>query len=446
MRPANLARGCERKSVTALLGLAVMAAAIVSPAMAEEWPQWRGPNRDGVWTETGIVKKFAKPRLARKWSVPVGSGYSGPTIADGRVYVTDRLVEPKQVERVHCFDWKTGETIWMKEYDCVYSGVGYQAGPRASVLVRDGKAYSLGTMGHLACFDAATGKVLWSHDCNTKYNIRMPVWGICASPVIEGNLLIVEVGGSNRACFVAFNKDTGKEVWRALDDNANYAAPFVIDQAGKRVLICWTGNRVAGLAPRTGQILWSIPWEPQKMPLGVATPVLHGDYLFMTGFYDGSLLLKLGGAATTAEVVWGRRGRSEMMTDALHSIIGTPLMTDDAIYGVDSYGELRCLDLATGERLWENLSATPRARWSTIHTVTNGDRAFLFNERGELIIGQLSRAGFKEISRAKLIDPTEEQLRQRGGVCWSHPAYAYQHVFARNDNELVCASLIEGEN
>jgi hypothetical protein len=114
---------------------------------------------------------------------------------------------------------------------------------------------------------------------------------------------------------------------------------------------------------------------------------------------------------------------------------------DQYIYGDDSYGELRCLDAATGDRLWEDRSAVPRARWSTIHFVKNGDRYFLFNERGELIIAKLSPAGYHEISRAKLLEPTEDQLRQRGGVCWSHPAFANKHVFARNDKELVCASL-----
>jgi hypothetical protein len=122
-------------------------------------------------------------------------------------------------------------------------------------------------------------------------------------------------------------------------------------------------------------------------------------------------------------------------------MISTPYMEGDYVYGVDSYGELRCLDAQTGDRIWEDRTAVPTARWATIHMVRNGDRMWMFNERGELIIATLSPAGFHEISRAKLIDPTTPQLGQRGGVCWSHPAYAYKHVFARNDQELVCADL-----
>ena len=131
----------------------------------------------------------------------------------------------------------------------------------------------------------------------------------------------------------------------------------------------------------------------------------------------------------------------EKHTDGLHSIITTPMLVGDYLYGVDSYGELRCLDAETGERLWENLEATPKARWSTIHMVRNGDRVWMFNERGELIIARLSPQGYQEISRAKLLEPTMDQLRQRGGVVWSHPAYANKHIFARNDKELVCADL-----
>jgi hypothetical protein len=138
---------------------------------------------------------------------------------------------------------------------------------------------------------------------------------------------------------------------------------------------------------------------------------------------------------------WQRQGASEQQTDGLHSIISTPLLIGDYVYGVDSYGELRCLKAATGERVWEDLTAVPRARWSTIHFVQNGERVWMFNERGELLITRLSPAGLEIISRAQLIEPTRDQLNQRGGVCWAHPAFAYKHVFARNDEALVCASL-----
>lgn len=406
----------------------------------QDWPQWRGPTRDGVWRETGLMEQLPE-KIPVRWRAPLGAGYSGPTVADGRVYVMDRREEPAEVERVICLDWKSGKVLWKHAYPCSYAGVRYTAGPRCSVLVAHGLAYGLGTMGHLHCFDAATGKVKWSCDLAARYEIRMPIWGIAASPVLEGDLLIVPVSGKEGAYLVAFDRTTGKERWKAFGDRGNYSAPLVIDQAGHRVLVCWSGDRVLGVAPASGKLLWEHPFKASRMPLGVASPVRHGDTLFFTGFYDGSLLLQLATKELKVTEVWKRRGRNERRTDALHSIISTPVLLDGHAYGVDSYGEFRCLDLANGARVWEDRTAVPRARWATIHFVQNGRRTWMFNERGWLLVGELSPKGFKEVSRGFLIAPTRDQLNRRGGVCWSHPAFAYRHVFARNDEEIVCADL-----
>jgi outer membrane protein assembly factor BamB len=414
-------------------------------AFAEEWPQWRGPNRDGVWHETGLVDKFAGEQLKIRWRKPIASGYSGPTVAGGRVYVTDRVLEPEQAERVHCFDWQTGETLWTFSYPCPYVNVGYTAGPRASVTIDDGKAYALGTMGNLFCFDAASGKSLWSKDLNTEYKIRMPIWGISASPLVDGDLVIVQIGGEG-ACLVAFDKISGQERWRALDDNASYSAPIMIQQAGRPVMVCWTGDSIVGMNAQTGEVHWKHSFKPEKMVINIATPVLENGRLFFTSFYDGSVMLAVNDKEMAVSEVWNRRGRDEQHTDSLHSIISTPYLEGDYVYGVDSYGEFRCLDAKTGDRVWESLKPTPKSRWSTIHMVENAGRMWMFNERGEVVIAKLSPTGYEEISRAKLIEPTRVQLGQRGGVCWSHPAFAHQHVFARNDEELVCASLAAGEN
>jgi outer membrane protein assembly factor BamB len=177
------------------------------------------------------------------------------------------------------------------------------------------------------------------------------------------------------------------------------------------------------------------------MPLGVASPVLYEDMLFLSGFYDGSLLLRVDPDELRVEELWRRRGANERRTDSLHTIISTPLVRGGHVYGVDSYGEFRCLDLKDGERVWEDRTAVPRARWATIHFVQNGERTWMFNDRGELILAELSPGGFRELDRTFLIRPTRGQLNRRDGVAWSHPAFAYRHVFARNDEELVCADL-----
>lgn len=407
---------------------------------ADDWPQWRGPNRDGQWREDGVIERFPADRVPLKWRVPISSGYSGPTVADGRVYVTDRVVTPDQIERVHCFAWESGAKLWSHEYACSYAGFGYTAGPRASVLVDEGRAYSLGAAGHLICFDGADGDIMWRRDLRAEYDIRMPKWGIAASPIIEKDLVIVQIGGED-ACLVAFDKRTGQQRWQALPDDASYSAPIVVNQARQRVLICWTGERIVGLDPRSGREHWSFDFMWEKWPIGIATPVVRHDKLLISDAHKGSLLLQLSSDVLAAKPLWHRRKEEEPDGKALHCLISTPRIQDQHIYGVDGQGVLRCLDLETGEQLWEDRTAVPENRWATIHLIGHGPRTWLFTERGELIIARLRPAGFEEISRAELIEPTTDQLRRRGGVTWSHPAFAYGHVFARNDKELVCADL-----
>ena len=417
--------------------------AVSSLCHADDWPQWRGPNRDGVWRETGIVEKFDKPQLDIEWRAEIGPGYSGPTVANGRVYVTDRQTEPKQAERVLCFNAANGKSIWKHEYDCSYEGISYTAGPRAAVTIDDGRAYSLGAMDNLFCFNAATGDIVWQKDLKKLYDAHIPGWGIAAAPLIDGNRLILNVGGEH-ACVVALDKKTGDEIWKSLDDPAQYSAPIIIQQGSRPVLVIWTGAAVVGLDPATGNKYWREDMQPLHMPIGIATPVFDGQRLFVSSFYDGSLMLRLKtdeAGQPSAERLWRKVGTDEQRTQSLHCMIGTPILEGNYVYGLDSYGQLRCLDADTGQRIWESQQAVPKARWSTTHMVRLVDRLVMFNERGELLFGRASPDGFEEISRAKLIDPTTDQLNQRDGVCWSHPAFANRHVYARNDRELVSANL-----
>ena len=409
-----------------------------SSVNSQDWPDWRGANRDGVWNETGIIEKFDSEIIKQKWSVSVGSGYSGPTVSQGKVYLSDLLVETSQTEGVLCFNEQIGAKIWEFRYDSRYEGVGYPAGPRASVVINENKAYSLGTMGNLFCFNAEDGKVLWQKDLNKEYEIRMPTWGIAATPLIVDEKIILQISGSNNACVVAFDKNTGKEIWRNLEDIAAYSAPIIIDKKGKRVVVVWTEDSLAGLNLENGKVFWRLPWKTGS-GMSIATPVLYNDHIFVSAFYSGSLLVKLGNDFTSAEKVWQRCGESERKTDALHCVMNTPLIIDNLIYGVDSYGELRCLEFATGDRIWEDLTAVNKNRWANIHFVQNGNKIWMFNEHGELIISELSPKGFNEISRAKLIEPTKKQHPR--GVVWTHPTFANKHVFVRNDNKLVCADL-----
>ncbi|PHQ34169.1 outer membrane protein assembly factor BamB family protein [Rhodopirellula bahusiensis] len=438
---------CQRMMSLALLVVAANVFGVF--AKADDWPQWRGTGRDGDWTETGIVTELPEGQLPLKWSVPIGSGYSGPTVANGRVYVTDRQTEPDEIERVLCFAEKDGSLVWEHSYAAAYE-IGYRAGPRASVTLHDGKALAVGAMGHFHCFNATTGEILWKHDLNQEYKIAMPIWGITGAPLVVTSethkpIVVQIVGGSKGACVVGFDLATGDEAWRSLDERAGYSAPILIQQGGRDVVVCWTGDSISGLSPSTGDVFWRIPFPPSRMPIGVATPVVDDNHLFVTSFYDGSMMLELSDTEPAAQKKWHRVGVDEKNTRALHSIISTPVMRDGYVYGVDSYGELRCLEMETGERVWEDTTAVPRNRWGTIHTVVhqseNSQTDWMFNDQGQLTIAHLTPEGYQPLSQTHLLDTTTVQLPRRNGVTWSHPAYANRCIFARNDEQLVCASL-----
>jgi outer membrane protein assembly factor BamB len=419
-----------------------------STAHAEDWPQWRGPSRDGVWKETGILDAFPAETMPVAWEAPIGAGYTGPTVSGSRVYVMDRQTKPEQIERILCFDRDSGKPLWSHSYPRKYT-ISYAAGPRASVTIHEGKAYAIGAMGDIHCLDAESGKVLWAIDGIEKFNIQMPIWGTAGSPLIFEDLVILQVGGK-AGCFVGLDRLTGETKWQAVEDKASYASPILIEQGSQKVVAAYSGANVVGLDPSTGKEFWRIAFPNKNMPIGVATPITDGKQLFCTSFYDGAVNIELGSDSPTAKLLWRRNGASEMKTDVIQSIISTPAIEEGYVYGVDSYGELRCIDLKTGDRVWEDLTATPKSRWSTIHFVKQQEegqkpRWFLFNERGELLIADLSPQGFKEHSRAKILEPTTEQLRQRGGVCWSHPAFANKCIFARNDEKLVCINLAKQE-
>ena len=426
-------------SIAALPGASLLTRAALH---ADDWPGWRGPQRDGVWHETGVVDHFQDGEAAILWRTPIGGGYGSPSVSSGRVYVMDRIVEPGEMERVHCLDAGTGKTIWSHWYACSYAGVQYDAGPRAAVSIANGRAYSFGTMGNLFCFDAVSGQVLWQHDTAAEYNVEHPTWGLAASPLIESDVAVVQVGGPE-ACLVAFGLEDGKERWRALADRASYSSPIVVDQAGRRVIVAWTGDRVVGLDAKSGEEYWGVPHPPLKWIRNTASPVAHDGRVFLSSYFGGSMLLSLSDEQPTVEVLWKRVGAGPTETDALHTSVSTAALVGNHVYGVDSQGELRCLDAATGDRIWESLEATPNRRWSNIFLVRGTEnRWWLLNEEGELIVCELSPEGYKELSRAKVIQPTKRMLpSRRGGVIWSHPAFAQRCIFARSDEEIVCASL-----
>lgn len=412
------------------------------PAGGQDWPQWRGAKRDGIWRENGIVEKFDGPTIPLKWSVPVGAGYGSPTVAAGRVYLSD-FVKEISSERVRCFDWRTGALLWSVAYPCSYSDITYEAGPRAAVTVHEGRAYALGAMGHFHCLDAVTGEILWRRDLKADYRIRMPRWGIAAHPLVEGDLVITQIGGADEACVVALDRMTGAERWKAFPDEASYAPPIAIEQAGRRLVVMALGYRLVAFEPADGIVRWTHDQPKGSWPIAIPAPSVHGDLMFFSTAHAGSFLYRLAADRPAIEVVW-ERGRRPRTEDTLHPVIPDPLVMNGLVIGVQTDGEVRCLDLMTGKRQWETVEPMPKAWHATLHLIRageHGDRAWLFTEQGNLILAQLTATGYRELTRARLLEPTLEQGPRGRAVTWAHPAFAYRHVFARSDRELVCADL-----
>ncbi len=444
-----------RRTTRTLLALLLSSFAILS-ARADDWPQWMGPQRDDVWRETGILDKFPKGGPKVLWRAKLSWGYAGPAVADGLVYVLDydtkanvkaaqTFMRPKKPlegkERVLCLDAKTGNEVWKHEYDCPTT-VSYP-GPRCTPTVADGKVYTLGAEGDLFCLDAKKGSVLWSKDFKKDYGAKTAIWGFAGHPLVDGKKLICPVGGKDGA-LMAFDKDTGKEIWKAVEaKELGYSPPTIIEAAGKRQLIFWTGEAIHALDPETGKAYWSYPLAPATA-MSIMAPQKLGDLLFASGRSDArgsnvSTLLKLATDKPAADQLWkGDRDHS------IGAINMTPLLEDGVIYGVDGDGFLKAIDVQTGNRLWAtgvpvSGEAKKIAGAGTAFLVRNGDRHFIFAETGHLIIAKLTRKGYEEIDRWKMLEPTSFAFDRN--VVWSHPAFAGRCVFARNDKEIVCASL-----
>jgi outer membrane protein assembly factor BamB len=415
---------------------------------AADWPEWRGAGRGGEWQEEGILEVFPKEGLKFRWRAPVGGGYAGPAVAEGRVFLTDFTPSqfPGGTERAFCLDEATGKLRWEQQWPADYRDLQpvYAIGPRATPTVDGDRVYVLGAAGALLCLDAKSGAMRWRKDYAKDYGTRVPVWGMAGAPLVVGEKLICLVGGQPGAKVVAFDKRTGKELWRAISSGGEpgYGQPILVRAGGADQVIVWHPQAVTALNPETGAVYWEEPFQIRS-GLTVATPVVRGNRLFLSAFYNGPLMLELDGAKPAARVLWRGKSNSEQNTDGLHCLINTPVLEGDQVYGICSYGQLRGLDARTGGRLWETLDTTKeKARWATGFIVRQGDRYFINNDRGELIIAELSAKGYEELSRTKLLKPTSRGgRRELGAVNWSHPAYANRHIFARNDEELVCASL-----
>ncbi len=394
---------------------------VLNVSIAEDWPRWRGPRGDGSWRAPKIADKWPDEGLPVKWKQPIGPGYSGISVKAGRVYTMDRPADPANVERVVCFDAATGRTIWSHSYQAEYDKLDYGKGPRTTPTVDDGRVYTLGAVGHLHCLDAATGELLWAKNLKTDHRATQPTWGFAAMPIVYGDKVIVHAGLQPRGCYVAYDRKTGAEIWRGGDDPTGYGTPIVIQHAGAEQLIGWTPEHIVGLSLDDGKPLWQ---QPYKVTYGVTitTPIFQDGTVLVCGYWEGSKAIRLGKSASQADLLWEENRQ-------LRGVMSQPLCRDGYVYLLDKSHGLVCFELATGKVRWtDDNRLTPRDRNPQANLVWLGDsnRAIALNAAGELLLVRLTPERFEELSRAKVI-----------GETWAHPAFAGDSMFARDDSQII---------
>ncbi len=415
-------------------------------AYADEWPHWMGPQHDNVWRETGIIEKFPAGGPKIVWRAKIAGGYSGPAVVGDRLYVTDYVTkdnvkianfertETTGVERVLCLNSKSGEPIWKHEYAVKYT-ISYPAGPRCTPVVDGNSVYTLGAEGDLICFDAATGKVLWSKDLKVAYQTKTALWGYASHPLIDGNKLICIAGG-NGSHTIALDKATGQELWRyGSAKEQGYSPPTIIEAGGKRQLIMMSPSWIASLDPETGKSYWTEPYEANNGSI-IMTPVHMGKYLYVGGFNKRNLLLELSADAPMAKTVWRDKAKH-----AMSPVNVQPIFDGQFLYGMDESGASMAIEFPEGKRLWESgapLGKRP-TQSGTAFIVKHADRYILFAETGELIFANFTREGMSEIDRTKVIETTNDAFGRP--VVWSAPAFAHRCAFIRNDEECICIDL-----
>lgn len=382
-------------------------------ATASDWPQWRGPDRNGISRETDWKAdwKGAPPKIL--WKASVGLGYSSFVVADGKVYTTGHADEK---DTVFCFDAVTGKEVWKHSYPAELGDKFFQGGTTGTPTLADGKLYHLSRWGDLFCFDAASGKIVWQKNIQQETGYRLPDWGYTGAPLVWENLLVLNVGENG----VALEKATGKVVWKSADENAGYSTPLPYKQDGKTLLTMGSGKSYLAIDPKTGEKVWQHRWTT-SYGVNAADPIIHDGHAFISsGYNKGAALLKLGGSEP--QVVWQNRVMRNQMNASI--LIG------DHLYGIDGNEDrgasLKCIEFKTGKQLWEEKSAGAGA-------VTAADgKLIVLCESGELIIAKASPTAFEPISRGKVID----------AKCWTVPVLANGLIYCRNAaGDVACVDV-----
>jgi outer membrane protein assembly factor BamB len=392
----------------------------VTPLRADDWPQFLGPNRDGHSQEKGLIDAFPKTGPAILWQREVGEGYSGPVIAGDRLILFHRVGDEEVVEALNA---NAGKPQWKFAYPTSYQdALGKGNGPRSTPTIAGDKVITLGAEGTLLCLTLSDGKKLWSRSLTKEFKTPLGYFGIGTSPVVEQNLVLVNVGGKN-AGIVAFDLADGQEVWKATNDPPSYSSPVVCTVDGSRLAVFFTRTGAVVLDPKTGVVLYQKRWRARyDASVNAATPLIIGNLAyFSTSYETGSLLLKL--RKDGADEVWSDE-------NVMSNHYNTCIYDNGYLYGFDGRQEaspsFRCVELRTKKVMWD------KERFGCGNMILADGKLIVLTERGDLHLVKATPAAFNDRAQARLLD---------AGPCRAQIALANGRLYARDQRKLVCVEL-----
>lgn len=395
-------------------------------AAAGDWPQWRGPNRDGISTETGLMKEWPADGPKQAWVYKdAGMGYASFVVVGGKLFTIG--TRGSDVYAI-CVDTATGKEVWSTKFgsdDQQGYAAGWGHGPRSTPTYSEGMLYVLDAKGNFACLDAAQGEVKWSKNLATDFGGQAGGWGFAESPLVDGDKVVVSPGGQ-KAGIVAFDKKTGSTVWEATDvkpGKAEYATLVPVEMNGKRQYVRLFESQVVSVDAETGKQLWKSDW-PGKTAV-IPTPIVDGNEVYVTSGYGvGSKLFKVGADNSTSDV-W--------MNTVMKNHHGGVVKVGDHVYGFSDGGGLICQDWKTGEMVWNE-----KGRFTTkgaVH-IADGKLIALNEDDGTVTLAEVSPEGFKQLGQFTL-DPQSPNRNPKGKV-WTHPLVVGGKLYLRDQEFIVC--------
>ena len=391
-------------------------------AWTEDWPQWRGPHRDGSLSSAAAPATWPE-RLKLRWKLTVGEGHASPIFAAGRIFIFTRQ-QGKEV--ASSIDPATGKIVWQQSYAAPYTmhpaAVWHGEGPKSTPLFNDGRLYTFGISGILTCWDAATGAVRWRKDFAKRYKATWPLFGTAMSPVADRGLLIAHVGGPDDGALTAFDAQTGVEKWRWTGDGPAYASPIIAELGGVRQVVTETQQNLVSVAAATGQLLWKIPFTTDYVQ-NISTPLLFRDLVIFSGLANGIFAIR----AAAKDGKWSTE--SVWRNDGVALYMSSPVLSDDLMFGFSHYkkGAFFCIDARTGATQW---TSPPRQGENAAVLVTGGN-LILLRDEGELIIAKASAKAFEPLRRVTVADsPT-----------WAHPLVLPDGVVIKDKTTLASWSV-----